>query len=330
MNTLDREDFDEYIHEMCSWPIEKIVDTVADDLDLRDYLAACAGNYRNGSDFDEWNARPENQRKDKDFDFYHFWDTTKFLVEWTWKDYVKFSEEADRKSIAHWAPYILRALDQRMRSAHSQQVKKELEQKKKDLEEKKRKEMSDRFFGSIPAEFKGASIDDWKEEGPKKLINLLLNGWSFIIWGGRGIGKTRLLYAVLTKIIEDGKDGAKYIAASFFARLQTNASSARCSVYDIIDDYYTKSVPVLFLDECDKLSTETQRELLGYLVDTRYENHLQTVLICNSSDEQELEAKLTSSVISRFKSKSWHAKTLHLQGSDKRGTIDSQEGINAD
>ena len=313
---LNRPDFDEYIHELCKKPIEEIVDEVAEDYTLRSYLASCAENYRNGADFDRYNY--ENRDPGHDWDWCHFWETTQFLTGWTWKDREEFETEADRKSIAFWAPKILRALSQRMNSQHARDVQEEIDRKDKEIEEKRRKETLAMFVKSIPEEFRGASIDDWKEENAKKLIAALLSGGSFLIWGGRGIGKTRLMYAVMTKMLEDGKEASKYYAPAYISGLLAMSSAHKTSVYDIIDSHTAGHKSVLFLDEGDKLTNDTQKEILNYLIDKRYENHLQTIMICNAIDEGDLEAKLTSSVISRFKSKSWKARTLHLNGEDKR------------
>ena len=186
-------------------------------------------------------------------------------------------------------------------------------------EKKAQKERLDEFARRIPEEFATADVNDWPQESAKKLISTVLNGGSFLIWGGRGIGKTRLMYALTRKLLEDGKNAHCHITAAYISGLLLMATTKKMTVYDIIESYGVIHNSALFLDEADKLTNETQKEVLNYLIDRRYEHHLQTIMLCNAVDEQDLEAKLTSSIISRFKSKSWKARTLHLMGEDKRG-----------
>ena len=321
MSTLDRKDFDEFIHEMCKWPIEKIVDTIADDPDLRDYLAACAGNYRNGADYDKFNSDHRDPEQDKDW--YHFWETTQFLTNWTWKDYVKFSEEADRKSIAHWAPYILRALDQRIRSQHSQRVKENLERKRKETEDTNQKKALETFIASIPPIHKGACLDDFKDTSWSSVVNSVMNGCSFIAYGGNGIGKSRLGYAIGVWALENGMSVHRDELSRLLQNISSAAMNSRYSAMDIIDMDYIQKCDVLILDEVDKVSQQdTAFRNFSYLIDKRYEYLKQTIIFCNAGSSDELTAKIGNSIRDRFTSKKWKASTINCS---KMSSLRSKE-----
>ena len=317
---LNRSDFEEFIEKLSRASLDEIIEAVAGDADLRGYLAATAGNLRNQADVDRWNADPSNWVKGEDHDFYHFWESTQYLKDWSWKDAEKFDTLCDRKAIAYWAPIILKALVQRMKSVHSQSVQRELDGYAKELEKQKKANRLSEFMGSIPAEFRGADVNDWPSQGARKLVESILAGGSALIWGGRGIGKTRLSYALLTKMLTDGKRAERHFTAAYASSFLSIAAAKKSTVYDVIDSYGLQENEALFLDEGDKMTNDTQREVINYLIDRRYENHLQTVMLCNAVDDADLEAKLTTSIISRFSSRKWKSCVLHLEGEDRRAT----------
>ena len=318
MSTLDRPDFDEYIERLSTAPIEEIVETVANDIDLRGYLSACAGTYANEADTDKWNY-DHGSYSGKDWDFLHFWETSQFLVGWTWKDMVKFEEEVDRKSIAYWAPKILRCLVQRMKSAHSQQVKKELEQHHEELEKKRRADQLSEFMSRVPKLYRNASIHDFSSKAWQDVIKGVDEGHSYLIYGGNGIGKTHFGYAVSIKIFEEGGTCEFRKLSTLLLGISALAQGSRMSTMDIIDMGLVRSKPILIIDECDKIDQkDTAFRNFSYLIDRRYEEQLQTILLCNADNADDLRAKLGSSICDRFTSKKWKADVVDFCGAKSR------------
>ena len=314
---LNRPDFEEFIGKLSTAPIEEIVDTVAGDYDLRDYLAACAGNYRNGVDYDEWNFY--HRTPGKDYDFYHFYENTQCFKDWTWKDYVKFSEEADRKHIAHWAPYILRALYQRMNSEHAKAVQKEHDRKKEELEKKAQEERTRAFMASIPKKFREASYEKL-DPLMRGIADKFEDGGSFILYSSPGVGKTYLAYAIGRKLIEEGRSFKRFELSNLMQRISKEAMSTRYTANEIIDMDYVKSCEFLVIDECDKVPPQdTAFRNFSYLVDKRSEELLPTILMCNAANAEELVQKLGPSICDRFTSKQWKAKVAKIERESLRG-----------
>lgn len=309
---LNRPDFDEYIHELAKKPIEEIVEEVAGDPDLRNYLATCAGNYRNESGFDYSSYR--NSSLNPELDINRYWENTQVLKDWDFKDYMEFDEEVNRKTIAYWTPYILRALIQRMDSAHAARVQKKLDQEAADRAKRAKDENIARFLGSVPAIHKGASIDDFTGAW-KSIIEGFNDGCSFLIFGGNGIGKSRLSYAFGMKLVNDGKN---FLISELFPLLQKISKEASTSKYtaeEIIQMDYVNGCDVLIIDECDKVSQQdTSFRNFTFLINKRYEALKQTVLFCNAATAEEVESKLGSSVTDRFCSKKWKAEIADFSG----------------
>lgn len=325
---LNRADFDEYIHELSVSPVEKIIEEVSGDADLRGYLAATAGNIRNESGYDKWNY--QQPIPDEDCDFCHFWETSQALRDWGWKDHMRFAEENDRKSIAYWAPVILRALDQRMRSRHSQCLKKQLDEVQKETEERAKKEELADFIRRTPRLYHNASVHDFTAPAWKKIVHGAESGSSYLIYGGNGIGKTHFGYAFTMKMLADGKKCDFHRLPNMLLAISTMASKGSASAFDLIDSFMLHSKPVLILDECDKISQQdTAFRNFSYLIDRRYEESLQTILLCNARSEDELNAKLGSSLCDRFLSKKWGAEIVNLTKAQSRREAGTEKEASA-
>lgn len=308
---LNRPDFDEFIHEMCTWPIERIVDEVADDPDLRGYLAATAGNIRNQLDWDKYAS--DYRKPESDKDWYHLYETSQFLKTWTWETAMKFDEDADRKLIAEWAPSIIRALDQRMRTEKSKKVQERLDREKNEREKKTKSERLERFMKSVPEDFKGASIENLSDRW-KKIHDGVEKGESFLIYSAPGAGKTYFSYALGAELLQKG---ITYLNIRLFKLMQGISNEALRSKYsadEIIDMDYVKTLSVLVIDEADKLTlADTAFRNFSYLIDRRCEEHLITVVFCNASGPEDLVAKLGPSICDRFQSKRWKAHILKIE-----------------
>lgn len=309
-------DFDEFIHELCRKPIEEIVDEVAEDYTLRSYLASCAENYRNGADFDRYNY--ENREPGHDWDWCHFWETTQFLTGWTWRDREEFETEADRTSIAFWAPKILRALSQRMNSQHARDVQEEIDRKEDELKKKEDEKRAELFSRNIPEQFKDASLDKLSA-GFRQLAERVENGHSYLIYSAPGAGKTFFSYALAADFIRKGKNCSREKLFQLLQRISKEAMNSRYTADEIIDMDYVKSCDLLILDECDKVEQkDTAFRNFSYLIDRRCEELMPTIILCNAADGDDLAAKLGSSVCDRFRSKKWKAHIINGTPSESR------------
>ena len=316
---LNRSDFEEFIEKLSRASLDEIIEAVASDADLRGYLAATAGNLRNQADVDRWNADPSNWVKGEDHDFYHFWESTQYLKDWSWKDAEKFDTLCDRKAIAYWAPILLKALVQRMKSVHSQSVQRELDGYAKELEKRKKAERLAEFIRRIPPKYRSASIHDFTREGWKHVIEDIRNGGSYLIFGGNGIGKTHLAYALAMSFLENGKNCEMRRLFPLLQAVSAFVQISKMSPADVIDHGLVKTVPSLIIDECDKVSQQdTAFRNFSYLIDRRYEEQLQTILFCNARSRDELEAKLGSSLCDRFQDRGWNANIADFTAAQSR------------
>ena len=318
MSLYDRSDFEEVIHEMCTWPIDRIVDTVAEDLTFRDYLATCAGNYRNTVDYDECVFK--HMEPGKDFDWRHFYENTQIFKEWIWMDYVEFSEEGDRKHIAHWAPYILRALDQRINSVHAKSIQADLDKKKADIEKERSQRIINEFIVDVPLRFKGATTENLSDKF-SKLAEGVRKGHSYLLYSNPGVGKTYFSYAVALDLLQEGKTVIRRGLFKILQGISNTALNTRYSADEVIDMNYVKSCDVLIIDEADKDKidqTGTAFRNFSYLIDRRSEELLPTVVMCNASDKDDLLAKFGPSICDRFSSKEWKAHIIRIDEPSRR------------
>ena len=70
---------------------------------------------------------------------------------------------------------------------------------------------------------------------------------------------------------------------------------------------------VVGIDEADKVEMQgVPFRNFSYLINRRYEEQLQTILLCNANDMEELKTKFGGSIIDRFRSNTWPAEILDL------------------
>jgi DNA replication protein DnaC len=138
----------------------------------------------------------------------------------------------------------------------------------------------------VPAKFFDKGLRDFiaETEGDKKnqkiVVDFALNPERkmLILYGKQGRGKTHLACGIIKNY------GGCYITASTLCIEYEAATSyhAKRSRMEILHFYSTEKLVVI--DECNKysLNPELEKFLLSYIVCTRYENDLPTVLITNT------------------------------------------------
>ena len=87
------------------------------------------------------------------------------------------------------------------------------------------------------------------------------------------------------------------------------------SATDAINEVLMRNLPVLIIDEADKVEMQgVPFRNLSYLINRRYEEQLQTVLFCNAVDIEELKSKFGGSIIDRFRANTWPAEIIDFTG----------------
>lgn len=297
--SVDIEEFFDWFEHL---GIDEMVNLVVEDENLRGYLGyTCAWDYRQ-------RAGDSNMPKAIFSDFH----------EWTWKEAEKYVEESDRHTIGIWTPKITHALCWLLKQPVSREDrKKEQEAREKLLKEREDSEWAERlarFYERVPKIFKSASVSDFT--GPwKEVVSKLLRGESMILFGKNGIGKTRLGWALGMHFLQERK-------YCFFQTLQElNDGINRwvlqrgVSATDAINEVLMRNLPVLIIDEADKVEMQgVPFRNLSYLINRRYEEQLQTVLFCNAVDIEELKSKFGGSIIDRFRANTWPAEIIDFTG----------------
>lgn len=233
------------------------------------------------------------------------------------------------EALSYWGVKLVKALNwmantEPARNA-TEELKKEISQHKAEIDAKKRLERKERllqFYASIPALYKTASLKDF---GDSKLVKNLLGGMSAVIYGGNGIGKTHLGWAITRhwREEEQDKDPFAYFApfSMLMAMISMLAANAKVSGPEIIEQNYLHKISHLIIDECDKTDMgDVAFRNFSHLIGRRYEEGLQTILICNADSEEKVREILGDSVFSRFRAKSWNADIIKVSGEDKRRT----------
>ena len=308
--------FDEEIRKLASMEEGDIIAEVLEDDTLRYFLGeSCAPSYKVDAG---WYADSKNYP-----DRYKKW-----FSAWNLNDWEKFRAK-DEHAVAYWAPKIVEALAW---YNDYPSARKWWEKHGEELTEMKTRKLLN-FVESIPVIYKNASIDDFPSGVGKEIVQgVLERGESFLLYGGRGIGKTHLCWALTRAFIENEKEARFYDARTIFSKLSIISKSSYRSVTELVDDQLSKHPEVLFIDEVDKLDRgSSDSKNLQFLISRRSEELKQTIICCNAENDQDLSMILGESAIDRFRSQKWKAHIVNLGVKGKRGTVvetSSRGGMN--
>ena len=313
--------FFKQVCEFADLPVDDIVAEVIDNERFRHYLAeTCANAYH--KDFTWFGGHKDVDPCYRCEDF----------ESWTYEDCDNFANKVADGSIRYWAPIILKTLKARMSMPSEVKAREEEEKAEKalaDSEFEKQKKLNWKVFQeSIPKLYRDASIKDYPKPFMDGVIKPILeSGLSAILYGGNGVGKTHLAYALMKEWKHEGTVSAYSNLTVFMSLLSQMAVNSKKSAIEFIEQRYVKQCAVLVLDECDKTDMDgIVFRNFSHLINRRYEEGKQTLLLCNAKNEAELEQKLTSSVVSRFKSDAWVAKIICLGDTDKRNKKPPTQG----
>jgi DNA replication protein DnaC len=163
----------------------------------------------------------------------------------------------------------------------------EYEKQQADIQRQKAQERYEQ--SGVPMKFFNESIETFsaETETEKKVVeNIICYADNpadriLILYGNNGTGKTHLACGVIRKY------GGRYITSSLFCIKYESATSykAKQSREEILAGY--TECKLLVIDECGKytLNNDTERFLLSYIISTRYENGLPTIVITNGTKD---------------------------------------------
>lgn len=238
-----------------------------------------------------------------------------WFLYWTRKEWEKFNR-GDDDALRYWGPKIREVLGwyndwPEVRDWWAEAA---------DAISREKIERVAQFMYHVPEIYQSATLADFQTPMGKSIIKgILEDGESYLLYGGRGVGKSHLCWALGISMAEEGTECRVYDARVFFASLSGIARQSSKSVPELIDEQLSKHPKVLIIDEADKLDKDgTEMKMLSLLVSRRCEEMRQTVLACNSDNEEMLSGILGESIIDRFRSAKWKAHVVGLGNNGKR------------
>ena len=298
--------FDEEIRKLASMEEGDIIAEVLENDALRFYLGeACAPAYkRDVRWYSDSKVYPERYRN--------------WFTNWNMKDWENFQKK-DEHSVAYWAPKIVEML-----AWYNDwpEAKEWWKKHGEELNETRTRKLVN-FMESVPAIYRNASIDDFSSGVGKEIVQgVLERGESYLLYGGRGIGKTHLCWALTIALVKAEKEARFYDARTIFSKLSIISKNSYRSVTELVDEQLSKHPEVLFIDEVDKLDRgSSDSKNLQFLISRRSEELKQTIICCNAENDQDLSMILGESAIDRFRSQKWKAHIVNLGVKGKRGTV---------
>ncbi len=117
---------------------------------------------------------------------------------------------------------------------------------------------------------------------------------NLIFWGNFGPGKTETVYAHLVATGEELYHSASSLTIYIKAGFEHRDIEYRIEKL--------KQTPLLIIDEFDKLHQSEFNETYVYeIIRVRDSEMLQTILICNAKDKEELKSKLSNAIKDRYR-----------------------------
>ena len=175
-----------------------------------------------------------------------------------------------------------------------------------------------RLAKETPTRYLGASLDDFTMgKTPLSAERAsLISGESRLLIGTAGIGKTRLAWALMRHWTEKGETCRVVKAQELLSEMKALQAKG-IDTYGEIRNRYGRDLQHLVIDEIDKIyGTQADYMLLSFLIDIRYEEMLQTVVMGNRPKDRTVEELLGSAPFSRLSGDG--AEARYVVGKDMR------------
>ena len=295
--------FDEEIRKIAVLSEDELSEELKENTLLRLYFAeTCAPGYsRDAKWYENSDAFPDRFKG--------------WFLYWTPKEHEKLSR-GDEDAIRYWGPKIREVLGW----YNNWPEVRDWWAEASDAISREKIERVGAFMARVPEIYQSATLQDFQTPTGKAIIRgVMENGESYLLYGGRGVGKSHLCWALGISMIEGDTECRVYDARVFFASLSGIARQSSKSVPELIDEQLSKHPRVLIIDEVDKLDKDgTEMKMLSLLVSRRCEEMRQMVLACNSDSKEMLSDMLGESIIDRFSSSKWKAHIVNLGSVSKR------------
>ena len=178
----------------------------------------------------------------------------------------------------------------------------------------KQKSAWDYYRESVPRAFKEANIQHFKADSP--IVLHIMNGGSALIIGDTGVGKTHLAYACAKELAYNRADATSVRVVDMSSMLSDVKKLDSDWLRAIKEKYGT--VQTLFIDEFDKMfGSAADYQLVSHLINARWEEELQTVVMGNGSEEM-AKNLLGAAAISRLVGRGTGGAFFSVGGLDRR------------
>lgn len=230
------------------------------------------------------------------------------------------AEEAEK--LVHGASFeVLEGFNTRanaaIREAEERKAAEDAEKDRRTAEEARKERYREFVENTVPRRYQDAEVEDFAESSPfYGEIEAILDGEPRLILGTNGIGKTRLAWALAKRWCREGRTVAVYKAQELLSKIKS-WQKPDTDAYGMIRTVYGRELSLLIIDEIDKIyGSQADFLLLTYLIDIRYEDCLQTIVLGNKSKDTTVDSLIGSSSFSRLSGDG--SKARYLVGADRR------------
>lgn len=169
-------------------------------------------------------------------------------------------------------------------------------------------EAMENYNSQVPKRYSEASLSDHKTNS--KTEPIISGKASAVILGNNGTGKTHFAWSVIRHWAENGERASLYKAQALLSTIKSADNPYKWINANLV------SIPHLVIDEMDKIfESKADFIYLNFLIDRRYEECKQTIVMGNGSKDSFINV-LGQSIWSRLTGDGGIA--LNLNGEDRR------------
>lgn len=172
------------------------------------------------------------------------------------------------------------------------------------------------FMKTVPERYKNASMSDFNEGAT--IVDHILTGGSCLLTGSVGCGKTRLIYAICKSLCKNYSPGDVVVNTLSGLISSIHENSGASDWLDYTNEKYCKQTKLLCIDEFDKCKfSKSDFEIINHIVNERYNNQLQTVVVGNGDLKKAFNI-LGEAVVSRLTGRTDGGRHFQQDGKDRR------------